>query len=1144
MIISVEKMSRKVISPTMRSSSNSSPQHTFEVMQRRLQMAEEETKKLVDQLADYGFSRDRPENDENGKSGRINPVQPFKATGSISPETEILQRNYEQMVSRVCRAESTIQSLKLAMCSLEAEKNLAMIDKEPDMAPLPKDTYENEIKKLRKDLHRYKKELETCEKEKKESQTVVKRLASELDTSTQINEQNRLKMEELKLNKQKSIKKINELTDELNREKDLRSSLEESHLSLLQRVSDMEKIVESGRGDVQTLAQDCQTLRREAVSAREELEKVQQAKGQLEVLVTQLQEDTVNSDSQLATLTVERKTLNADVTKFRNENKELRQQFEVLRKSYEDLKGAHEKILMEHHRTSDTLKTMTADNKVLVSQHQGALQRERDQWNNRMAEQERELERYRHEIAQEVAREKEKQHHMENERYTLKEEINKLHRQLLDERGKTDRLKQEFDREVFTLQAKIEELTRERENLTKENDVVRNEVNQAVSDFSNERDKVVGKLKDAEGEIHGLEESKKLLEEENEKLLERICALEEKQVSQGQIEEAMKGMMESKNRLAFEKGSLQSRVEHLQQELKSFGSIKAEAEQLRKINTNLQNQQSKNLVELQSYKSTIKKLESQIREGQSAHSRKDSDLRSVIQSRENALREVEKLVQHAESLERKYNDKVDSLQRSLSDARENSGRLSSTIESLMKSHAELQEAMERLQTEMGQKDSEVNILRRDKISSQELIKQLQYENDALQSKIISIEQTELQELRPLREALSDAQVDREGMSVQLERLLSANKELQDNIEVLQTELGRKQVEFEKLLEGRNHQIRESREQKAAEVEERVEEILRRGQKDLQETRVKHKKEMSKLKKDLEDANSYKSKLKESNKNLEDKVKELEEQLSKNKSKVKSQKVQLEQLRKSHKAKDMEEESAKSKTELFKKELNNLERVKNEYMRKNSEQAKTIGEFVSKFADLQTELDTLIQAQREKDEELEQEKSRRKELEQRYKKLQAREKDLETSRKDTERKLAEANFETKQVSENLREAQEWFKSKFGSLQAELVRSRKVQEALEKENKENFKKRDEEKRKVDEATEKAKELMRASRMTISKLASDVAENHWETKGMKHALQAERDYNLMTTQKLERLKESTSRQMEGLAMELDTLRRSTRR
>ena len=32
----------------------------------------------------------------------------------------------------------------------------------------------------------------------------------------------------------------------------------------------------------------------------------------------------------------------------------------------------------------------------------------------------------------------------------------------------------------------------------------------------------------------------------------------------------------------------------------------------------------------------------------------------------------------------------------------------------MKSHTELQEAMERLQTDMGQKESELNILRRDK----------------------------------------------------------------------------------------------------------------------------------------------------------------------------------------------------------------------------------------------------------------------------------------------------------------------------------------------------------------------------------------------------------------------------------------------
>lgn len=204
-------MSRRVISPTVHSSS--SPQHTFEVMQRRLQMAEEETKKLVDQLAEYGFSRDRAENLVGSKSGRIEPVQPFKASGSIPPEMEILQRNYEQMVSRVCRAESTIQSLKLAMCSLEAEKNLATIDKEPEIVTLPKETYEAEIKRLKKDLQRYKKELQICEEGRKEAQDMVKRLASELDKSSQNGEQNKLKVDEIKLAKQKLIKKNNEVSN-------------------------------------------------------------------------------------------------------------------------------------------------------------------------------------------------------------------------------------------------------------------------------------------------------------------------------------------------------------------------------------------------------------------------------------------------------------------------------------------------------------------------------------------------------------------------------------------------------------------------------------------------------------------------------------------------------------------------------------------------------------------------------------------------------------------------------------------------------------------------------------------------------------------------------------------------------------------
>ena len=78
--------------------------------------------------------------------------------------------------------------------------------------------------------------------------------------------------------------------------------------------------------------------------------------------------------------------------------------------------GVHEKVLLDHHKASDALKATTADNRVLISQHQNALQRERDQWNNRMAEQERMLEISRSEMAQEVAREKEKQEYLEHEK--------------------------------------------------------------------------------------------------------------------------------------------------------------------------------------------------------------------------------------------------------------------------------------------------------------------------------------------------------------------------------------------------------------------------------------------------------------------------------------------------------------------------------------------------------------------------------------------------------------------------------------------------------------------------------------------------------------------------------------------------------
>lgn len=82
------------------------------------------------------------------------------------------------------------------------------------------------------------------------------------------------------------------MKNELNREKELRSSLEESHNSLLQRVSDMESIVNAERDSVQTLAEDCSMRKREALMAREEYEKEHRLRLKIEAVLSQLQKDT------------------------------------------------------------------------------------------------------------------------------------------------------------------------------------------------------------------------------------------------------------------------------------------------------------------------------------------------------------------------------------------------------------------------------------------------------------------------------------------------------------------------------------------------------------------------------------------------------------------------------------------------------------------------------------------------------------------------------------------------------------------------------------------------------------------------------------------------------------------------------------
>lgn len=200
-------MNRPVISPALLNSS--SPDHTLEVMQRRLQMAEDETKKLVDQLSDHGFNKDNYEK-KDAIAGRIDPISPFKSTLLASPQVETLKKNYELMVSRVCRAESTIQSMKLALCSLQAERELQTLNKGSSVS-IPKDAYDNEIKTLEKELNKCREDLADTVRERNELQENLQRVSSTLDKISVFNSEAKSRLEEAKSIKEKLNKKVIEV---------------------------------------------------------------------------------------------------------------------------------------------------------------------------------------------------------------------------------------------------------------------------------------------------------------------------------------------------------------------------------------------------------------------------------------------------------------------------------------------------------------------------------------------------------------------------------------------------------------------------------------------------------------------------------------------------------------------------------------------------------------------------------------------------------------------------------------------------------------------------------------------------------------------------------------------------------------------
>ncbi|ELU00029.1 hypothetical protein CAPTEDRAFT_187093, partial [Capitella teleta] len=228
-------------------------------LQQKLASSEQDANNLLKNLSDMGFSSDK-------KTRGSVSIPPFRMQ---TADPEVLKKNYETLVARCCKTESAIQSVKLSLLRVQAEKDLSLQEKSSKESKLMAVTeaFEKEIKRLSRENEMLKIECEETEKRRQEAQEMVKKMQRDLEEGDTLKAESSGALDEAKCSIQKLERRLSEMKDELSRESELRGSMEESHATLLTRIQDMENIVDKEREEVKSLTADCNSWKKETAKA-------------------------------------------------------------------------------------------------------------------------------------------------------------------------------------------------------------------------------------------------------------------------------------------------------------------------------------------------------------------------------------------------------------------------------------------------------------------------------------------------------------------------------------------------------------------------------------------------------------------------------------------------------------------------------------------------------------------------------------------------------------------------------------------------------------------------------------------------------------------------------------------------------------
>ncbi|KAM6332472.1 coiled-coil domain-containing protein 150 isoform 3-T3 [Podargus strigoides] len=540
---------------------------------------------------------------------------------------------------------------------------------------------------------------------------------------------------------------------------------------------------------------------------------------------------------------------------------------------------------------------------------------------------------------------------------------------------------------------------------------------------------ILGELQSVQRERAQLQRELEALHTEHGKYRQKASLAEGAATTQRQLLECTVARLQGELQIALqEKGSLLAEKEDLQQE------IRTTANEIIQLRNKSKVEKTENELEMVSMKFTLQTLEEE-------NKRLMHRLAALTheQYAQQQLQQV--LAELTDSKNKVACDKgklqMANLQHQLDTAKDDNSKATAMLERVLASRNKTQTALEAAQTELGQKDTEISNLRKDKSQTQQKIQRLETELDHCQAKLLAMGRQHSSQVEPLCKALESARRDNRKLVLRLEEVLQINDNLQSKLIQTRYEPESKETEHQQLVVCREQLIEKAKSQETM-YAEHLESLKKQFQTEQEALRKAAYQESAEVKKSLEESSSRLAEVSHANRELQQKVIEREKSLSIYREKLTSQRAQVRQC-----------PACKANTERVKEtesELRKMEAIKEEYQKKNYEQSQDIQKFVSELKSVQCEMQVLLQNQhevqvqnRQLETQLEVERRQRQQLENECQKLEKTVKHLKKYKEETEKKLKEANIESERITASLEEAHRWFKSKFDSLQLEVVKN---------------------------------------------------------------------------------------------------------